>query len=133
MYGEVGQRPQSEIDEILAAGLWKDERLLESPQAARVAVGGREVLNFCANNYLGLANDPRLIQAAQEGLVLLGNYRVSVGGRSLGAPVRREVAGGPPHVHVMPKRSQPLISRWPVPPDPTGVFGAVQPRGPCVQ
>ena len=78
MYGEVRRRLQTEIDEIRAGGLWKDERLIESPQAARVAVGGREVLNFCANNYLGLANDPRLIQAAQEGLARWGFGMASV-------------------------------------------------------
>ncbi len=78
MYGEVRQRLQAEIDEIHDAGLWKDERLIESPQAARVAVGGREVLNFCANNYLGLANDPRLIRAAQDGLARWGFGMASV-------------------------------------------------------
>ena len=64
----IAQRLQAEIDEIRNAGLWKDERIIESPQAARIAVGGREVLNFCANNYLGLADNPRLIRAAQDGL-----------------------------------------------------------------
>jgi glycine C-acetyltransferase len=78
MYGEVRQRLKTEIDEIRAAGLWKDERLIETPQAARVAVGGREVLNFCANNYLGLANDPLLIRAAQEGLARWGFGMASV-------------------------------------------------------
>ena len=78
MYGEVRQRLKTEIDEIRAAGLWKDERLIETPQATRVAVGGREVLNFCANNYLGLANDPLLIRAAQEGLARWGFGMASV-------------------------------------------------------
>jgi glycine C-acetyltransferase len=78
MYAGVRQRLQTEVDEIRAAGLWKDERFIESPQAARVAVGGREVLNFCANNYLGLANDPRLIRAAQEGLARWGFGMASV-------------------------------------------------------
>jgi glycine C-acetyltransferase len=78
MYGEVGNRLQAELDEIRGAGLWKDERLIESPQGARVAVGGREVLNFCANNYLGLANDPRLVRAAQEGLARWGFGMASV-------------------------------------------------------
>jgi len=64
----IAQRLQAEIDEIRNAGLWKDERIIESPQAARITVGGREVLNFCANNYLGLADNPRLIRAAQDGL-----------------------------------------------------------------
>ena len=77
MYG-IAQRLQAEIDEIRNAGLWKDERVIESPQAARIAVGGREVLNFCANNYLGLADDPRLIRAAQDGLARWGFGMASV-------------------------------------------------------
>jgi glycine C-acetyltransferase len=74
----IAQRLQAEIDEIRNAGLWKDERVIESPQAARIAVGGREVLNFCANNYLGLADDPRLIHAAQDGLARWGFGMASV-------------------------------------------------------
>ena len=54
------------ITEIKDAGLYKEERLIESPQQAAITVKGKEVLNFCANNYLGLSNHPRLIKAAQE-------------------------------------------------------------------
>jgi len=68
MYGEIKRRLQAELDGIREAGLWKDERVVQGPQGARVAVGGHEVLNFCANNYLGLASDPALVRAAQEGL-----------------------------------------------------------------
>src|SRR4029453_5535862 len=64
----VRQRVAAELDEIRAAGLGKAERRLESPQRAAIAVNGRTVLNFCANNYLGLADDPGLVAAAQEGL-----------------------------------------------------------------
>ncbi|MDP6636186.1 MAG: glycine C-acetyltransferase [Phycisphaerae bacterium] len=54
------------LNEIRQGGLYKEERVLSTPQGARVAVvGGREVLNFCANNYLGLASDPRVIEAAR--------------------------------------------------------------------
>jgi glycine C-acetyltransferase len=74
----IADRLQAEIDAIRDAGLWKDERIIESPQAARIAVGGREVLNFCANNYLGLADDPRLIRAAQDGLARWGFGMASV-------------------------------------------------------
>ena len=74
----IAQRLQAEIDEIRNAGLWKDERIIESPQAARITVGGREVLNFCVNNYLGLADNPRLIRAAQEGLGRWGFGMASV-------------------------------------------------------
>jgi glycine C-acetyltransferase len=61
-------RLRGELDELQAAGLFKEERVLESPQGPEVTVRGRRVLNFCANNYLGLADDPRLVRAAQEGL-----------------------------------------------------------------
>jgi glycine C-acetyltransferase len=54
------------LDEIRQGGLYKEERVLSTAQGAKIAVsGGREVLNFCANNYLGLANDPRVIAAAR--------------------------------------------------------------------
>ena len=78
MYGSVARRLQAELEEIREAGLWKSERPIESPQAARIAVGGREVLNFCANNYLGLANDPRLVGAARDGLARWGFGMASV-------------------------------------------------------
>ncbi|MEE1288045.1 MAG: glycine C-acetyltransferase [Bacteroidaceae bacterium] len=54
--------------EIKEAGLYKNERLIESPQQAEIQVAGKEVLNFCANNYLGLSNHPRLIEAAKKAL-----------------------------------------------------------------
>jgi glycine C-acetyltransferase len=62
------QRFRTELAEIEAAGLTKHERVIESPQGAAITVEGRPVLNFCANNYLGLADDPRLLRAAREGL-----------------------------------------------------------------
>ena len=54
------------LAEIREAGLYKEERLIESSQSAVIDVAGKEVLNFCANNYLGLANDPRLVKASAE-------------------------------------------------------------------
>jgi glycine C-acetyltransferase len=61
------------LEEIRAAGLYKEERLITSPQGAEIEVqGGMDVLNFCANNYLGLANHPALIRAAQQGLARFG-------------------------------------------------------------
>ena len=54
-------------ESIAAEGLWKEERVLNSPQNSRITVaGGREVLNLCANNCLGLANHPQVIEAAKE-------------------------------------------------------------------
>ena len=66
MYGKLKQHLCDTIAEIREAGLYKEERLIESPQQAAIQVKGGEVLNFCANNYLGLSNNPRLIKAAQE-------------------------------------------------------------------
>ncbi|MBN1656179.1 MAG: glycine C-acetyltransferase [Deltaproteobacteria bacterium] len=59
---------EQEVDSIRARGLYKTERLLQSPQAVRIRVGGKEVLNFCANNYLGLSNNRVLLRAAKKGL-----------------------------------------------------------------
>ncbi len=79
MYGErFGRRLASELDAMSAAGLLKSERILEGPQRAEVSVGGRTVLNFCANNYLGLADDPALVRAAQDGLARWGFGLASV-------------------------------------------------------
>ena len=54
------------LAEIREAGLYKEERLIESPQKAAIQVKGKEVLNFCANNYLGLSDHPRLIEGATK-------------------------------------------------------------------
>ena len=66
MYGEFQKHLQAQLQEIKDAGLYKSERIIESPQAAAINVAGKEVINFCANNYLGLSNHPRLIQAAKD-------------------------------------------------------------------
>lgn len=68
MYGDSERIYSQTLEEIQAAGLYKRERLIESPQSARITVNGKQVLNFCANNYLGLADHPRLIAAAKRGL-----------------------------------------------------------------
>ena len=66
MYGKFQAHLQNELKEIKEAGLYKAERLIEGPQQAAIQVAGKEVLNFCANNYLGLSNHPRLVQAAKD-------------------------------------------------------------------
>ncbi len=68
MYGKMKDHLCQTLAEIKEAGLYKNERLIESPQQAAIQVGGKEVLNFCANNYLGLSNHPRLIKAAKKAL-----------------------------------------------------------------
>ena len=68
MYGDLKTQLQTELDEIRAAGLYKGERVIDTPQAARVSVGERTVLNMCANNYLGLARHPEVIAAARAAL-----------------------------------------------------------------
>lgn len=66
MYGKMKEHLSKSIAEIKDAGLYKEERLIESAQQAAITVKGKEVLNFCANNYLGLSNHPRLIEGAKR-------------------------------------------------------------------
>ena len=68
MYGDLKNQLKAELYEIRAAGLYKGERVIDTPQAARVSVGERSVLNMCANNYLGLASHPEVIEAARDAL-----------------------------------------------------------------
>lgn len=62
------KRIAAEVEEIKAAGLYKTERIIESPQGAEILVGGKTVLNFCANNYLGLSSHPKVIAAAHKAI-----------------------------------------------------------------
>ena len=67
MFKALKDKVEAELEAIRQGGLTKEERLLAGPQGARITVtGGQEVLNFCANNYLGLASDPRVIEAARK-------------------------------------------------------------------
>ena len=68
MYGTMQAQLTAALDEIRDAGTMKGERPLASAQSSVVTADGAEVLNFCANNYLGLANDPRIIEAAKAGM-----------------------------------------------------------------
>ena len=73
------QHLRNQLGEIREAGLYKDERVLTSPQQGRVAVAeGESVLNLCANNYLGLADDPRMIESAHRALDEWGYGMASV-------------------------------------------------------
>ncbi len=78
MYGKIKEHLEHELAEIKAAGLYKNERIIESPQRAEITVGGRQVLNFCANNYLGLSDNPRLIEAAKKAMDTRGYGMSSV-------------------------------------------------------
>jgi len=79
VFTSVRQQISGELDEIRSAGLFKAERVIVSPQGSSIRVGdGQEVLNLCANNYLGLADDPRIVAAAKEALDRWGYGLASV-------------------------------------------------------
>lgn len=68
MYGNIKQHLQNELKSIEENGLFKRERIITSPQGAEITVNGKTVLNFCANNYLGLSSHPEVVQAAKDAL-----------------------------------------------------------------
>src|SRR5919201_35855 len=69
---------KTQLHELQQKGLYKRERQIEGPQGSAIHVAGREVINFCANNYLGLANHPAIVEAAHEGLRRYGYGMASV-------------------------------------------------------
>jgi glycine C-acetyltransferase len=79
LFSSVAPQIAAELSEIREQGLYKDERVIASPQEATITVGdGMRVLNLCANNYLGLADDPRIIQAAKDAMHRWGFGMASV-------------------------------------------------------
>jgi glycine C-acetyltransferase len=79
LFAAAQREIRAELDQIRADGLFKTERIIVSPQGSSIRVeDGAEVLNFCANNYLGLADDPRLVEAAKEALDRWGYGLASV-------------------------------------------------------
>ena len=69
MYGALQADLQERLSNIRSEGLYKDERVITTPQGSLIAVkSGKEVVNFCANNYLGLANNPEIREAARKAL-----------------------------------------------------------------
>ena len=78
MYGSMQQQLADDLEQLRAEGLYKGEAVITTPQAATIGVGDRTVLNLCANNYLGLADHPAMIDAAQEALERWGFGMASV-------------------------------------------------------
>ena len=68
MNEKLVQRIAKEVEEIKTSGLYKTERIITSPQGAEIIVNGKTVLNFCANNYLGLSSHPKVIEAAHKAI-----------------------------------------------------------------
>ena len=97
MYGKIKEHLQQEINGIKEAGLYKNERIITSPQDAEITIStGEKVLNFCANNYLGLSNHPELIKAAREALDSHGfgmsSVRFICGTQDLHKTLEKEIA-----------------------------------------
>jgi glycine C-acetyltransferase len=98
MFGRAQEVYQSTLDEIRSAGLYKDERVIVTPQAASIGVdGGARVLNFCANNYLGLSSHPKVIEAAHRALETHGfgmsSVRFICGTQDLHKELEKKVSG----------------------------------------
>src|SRR6188768_3873591 len=68
MFSQFQPALKKELESIKEQGLYKTERIIETPQGPKIKVNGKEVLNFCANNYLGLSSHPEVIKAAHESL-----------------------------------------------------------------
>lgn len=96
MYKQVQKQFQDELKEIKDAGMWKDVGILEGKQGTEVNMGGKSLLNFCANNYLGLASSDELAQAAIEGVKKYGfgeaSVRFIVGTSTIHKDLEKEIA-----------------------------------------
>ncbi len=97
MYGKIKEHLKKELADIKKAGLFKEERIIVTPQSADIKVDtGEDVLNFCANNYLGLSNHPKLVAAAKEGLDTHGygmsSVRFICGTQDLHKTLERKIA-----------------------------------------
>src|SRR5690554_5112465 len=97
MYGKIKEHLQKELQEIKDNGLYKKERIITSPQDAVIKIStGQEVINFCANNYLGLSSHPEVIKAAKEALDTHGfgmsSVRFICGTQDIHKELERKVA-----------------------------------------
>ena len=93
MYGSIQQQLASDLEQLRADGLYKAEAVLDTPQAATIGVAGRSVLNLCANNYLGLADHPAMIDAARKALDRWGFGMASVRFICGTAEIHKELEG----------------------------------------
>jgi glycine C-acetyltransferase len=96
MYGQAEAVFAAQLEEIEAGGLTKRERVIEGPQGVEISVGGRTVLNFCANNYLGLSSHPDVVRAAHAALDShgygLSSVRFICGTQDLHKQLERKIA-----------------------------------------
>jgi len=97
MYGKIRDELEQTLKEITESGLYKSERYITSPQQARINVGDKKVLNMCANNYLGLADDKQIIEAVKQGLDERGFGMASVrficGTQDIHQDLERKISG----------------------------------------
>jgi len=93
VYGSIQQQLATDLEQLRADGLYKAEAVLETPQAATIGVAGRSVLNLCANNYLGLADHPAMIEAARSALGRWGFGMASVRFICGTAEIHKELEG----------------------------------------
>ena len=96
MYGKIREHLETTLNEIKEAGLYKNERVIEGPQDAHIDVNGREVLNMCANNYLGLSDHPAIVDAARRSLAEWGyglsSVRFSCGTQAIHKELERKIS-----------------------------------------
>jgi glycine C-acetyltransferase len=96
MYGTMREQLNTTLDEIREAGLFKNERQISSPQSSHITAGGKDVLNFCANNYLGLADHPEIVLAAKKAIddwgFGLASVRFICGTQTLHVDLERRVS-----------------------------------------
>ncbi len=96
MYGNIAHQLETEITDIKEAGLYKQERVITTPQAAEISANGKNVLNFCANNYLGLSSNTQVIRAAKKAIDThgfgLSSVRFICGTQDIHKQLERETA-----------------------------------------
>ena len=96
MYGTMREQLNTTLDEIREAGLFKSERQISSPQSSHITASGKDVLNFCANNYLGLADHPEIVAAAKKAIddwgFGLASVRFICGTQTLHVDLERRVS-----------------------------------------